>query len=820
MGWPAQGIAPKFQGPVGINSACRSSFGDAVATADDWGVVKLFRFPCITPGARCKRYGGHSARVGRVRFSFEEKTVLTTGLVDGLVMQWRYLSTGKLAEVEAEVSDDEDEMELEKRGAGAAAGKHAEEDDSDVEQELGTQFGRGTSKVKVDKAGMVQVASERMVTGNEAVMPGVEEQRLNIKSGVMDEAEMERGGGREWRKPMDADEAPYNCLQLEHVYGYRGHDCRNNLVYTAAGNIVYMAGAVAIVYRKTGHVQHFYSAHTDDIVSLALHPDKVIIATGQVGKAPIVNLWSAETMATLSTLRGFHERGVASVGFNKDGTKVATVGLDLDHSIAVWDWRKGTPPPYCCPYQCPYCTLNGGGSGTRIATAMGSSDKIFDAQFNPVDDVLVTCGVRHIKFWNIVGDNQLKAKRGIYGQEGVQHTMLCVAFTDAGLSLTGAQSGDIYLWKGARLEWQFEEAHVGPVFAISTYPDGFVSGGKDGRARLWSGLDPVKVFDFSSTSVSSMVATRIRSVAWRDGHVLVGTMSNEIFEVDERTMTQRLLTQSHAGAEVWALDTHPAQAVFATGGEDKTVRVYRVSSRKPLLVRELEAGVRSVAYNHDGSLLACGLVTGQVVVLEPRRLEQVCARHARATPILDLKFSPDGRFLATASGEGALDVYEALVDFELVGTASTAEGCALTHLDWSADGQYIQTDNSAREHQYWDALSVVEKRDADEMLSRTEWASWTCVAGWSVQGLAPKLGVSTGVNAVARSNAGDVLAVANDMGLVRLYRFPCPYMGSKHKRFAGHSSQVSNCRFTCDDRYLITVGAQDKCIFQWEHVSD
>ncbi len=101
MGWPALGIAPKFSGPVGINTACRSSFGDTLATGDDWGMIKLFRFPCITPGARCKRYGGHSSRVGKVRFSFEEKTMVSAGLVDGLVIQWRYLSAGKLIEADA-----------------------------------------------------------------------------------------------------------------------------------------------------------------------------------------------------------------------------------------------------------------------------------------------------------------------------------------------------------------------------------------------------------------------------------------------------------------------------------------------------------------------------------------------------------------------------------------------------------------------------------------------------------------------------------------------------------------------------------------------
>lgn len=43
QGWPVQGIGPKFQGATGINTSSRSSFGDTIATGDDWGVVKLFR---------------------------------------------------------------------------------------------------------------------------------------------------------------------------------------------------------------------------------------------------------------------------------------------------------------------------------------------------------------------------------------------------------------------------------------------------------------------------------------------------------------------------------------------------------------------------------------------------------------------------------------------------------------------------------------------------------------------------------------------------------------------------------------------------------
>jgi hypothetical protein len=38
-------------------------------------------------------------------------------------------------------------------------------------------------------------------------------------------------------------------------------------------------------------------------------------------------------MQTLATLRGFHEMGIAALGFNKDGSKLASVGLDRDHSM-------------------------------------------------------------------------------------------------------------------------------------------------------------------------------------------------------------------------------------------------------------------------------------------------------------------------------------------------------------------------------------------------------------------------------------------------------------------------------------------------------
>jgi hypothetical protein len=87
----------------------------------------------------------------------------------------------------------------------------------------------------------------------------------------------------DYRRPADADEAPNCSLQLEHVYGYRGHDTRNNLFYTQSGDLVYMVGSTGIVMNIAQNSQKFFNGHTDDIVCLDLSPaDGTTVCSGQV----------------------------------------------------------------------------------------------------------------------------------------------------------------------------------------------------------------------------------------------------------------------------------------------------------------------------------------------------------------------------------------------------------------------------------------------------------------------------------------------------------------------------------------------------------
>lgn len=77
------------------------------------------------------------------------------------------------------------------------------------------------------------------------------------------------------------------------ISSYRGYDCRSNLFYTSTGDIVYHVAAVGIVYTKTSHRQKHYLGHTDDILCLALHPTRDLVATGQVHQYRMQNRCSA-----------------------------------------------------------------------------------------------------------------------------------------------------------------------------------------------------------------------------------------------------------------------------------------------------------------------------------------------------------------------------------------------------------------------------------------------------------------------------------------------------------------------------------------------
>jgi len=95
-GWFVRGVWPEGADGTDINACAKSNTGHQegrfkthlLVTSDDFGKVKLFRYPCVVPNADCKPYGGHSSHVTNVGFSADDRWVVSTGGEDRAVFQW------------------------------------------------------------------------------------------------------------------------------------------------------------------------------------------------------------------------------------------------------------------------------------------------------------------------------------------------------------------------------------------------------------------------------------------------------------------------------------------------------------------------------------------------------------------------------------------------------------------------------------------------------------------------------------------------------------------------------------------------------------
>lgn len=87
-----------------------------------------------------------------------------------------------------------------------------------------------------------------------------------------------------------------------------------------------------------------------------------------------------------------------------------------------------------------------------------------------------------------------------------------------------------------------------------------------------------------------------------------------------------------------------------------------------------------------------------------------------------------------------------------------------------------------------------------------DWATWTCVAGWPVQGIVPKHSNGQDVNTCDCSHTRTVVAAGDDHGMVSLYQYPAHH-GCARRTFFAHSSKITSLRFLCDDTYVVSVGS-------------
>ncbi|XP_057199759.1 echinoderm microtubule-associated protein-like 1 isoform X2 [Triplophysa rosa] len=593
-------------------------------------------------------------------------------------------------------------------------------------------------------------------------------------------------------------------LKLDWVYGYRGRDCRSNLYLLPTGETVYFIASVVVLYNVDEQLQRHYTGHTDDIKCLAVHPDKITIATGQVagtssdGKlAPHVRVWDSVSLNTLHVLgTGFFDRALVCLSFSKSngGSWLCVVDDSNDHMLSVWDWQRQE----------------------RFAEVKCSNESVFAADFQPTDaNIVVTCGKSHLCFWSLEKGTLVK-KQGLFEKQEKPKFVLCVTFSENGDAITGDSSGNILVWgKGSnRISLAIQGAHESSVFALCMLRNGtLVSGGKDRKLISW---------DENHQKIQTVEVPEIygpiRTIAEGKGEmVIIGTTKNYVLQgsLDGEFIP---ITQGHID-ELWGLTVHPQKHQFLTCGHDKHVCLWDSDSHQPIWTKTMEDAAQSAGFHPTGATVAIGTLKGRWLVLDSETKDLVTVHTDGNEQLSVMRFSPDGNFLAIGSHDNYIYIYavgENGKKYSRVGKCS-GHSSFITHLDWSVDSQYLVSNSGDYEILYW-IPSVCKQVVSVETTRDVEWATFTCTLGFLVFGLWPDGSDGTDINAVCSSNEKRLLITGDDFGKVHLFSFPCSQSRAPSHVYGGHSSHVTNVTFLFDDSHVVSTGGKDMSIMQWRVV--
>ncbi|XP_032266283.1 echinoderm microtubule-associated protein-like 4 isoform X3 [Halichoerus grypus] len=613
-------------------------------------------------------------------------------------------------------------------------------------------------------------------------------------------------------------ELPPEKLKLEWVYGYRGKDCRANVYLLPTGEIVYFIASVVVLFNYEERTQRHYLGHTDCVKCLAIHPDKIRIATGQIAGVdkdgrplqPHVRVWDSVSLSTLQIIGlGTFERGVGCLDFSKadSGVHLCVIDDSNEHMLTVWDWQKKS-------------------KGAEIKT---TNEVVLAVEFHPTDaNTIITCGKSHIFFWTWSG-NSLTRKQGIFGKYEKPKFVQCLAFLGNGDVLTGDSGGVILIWskttveptpgKGPKGVYQISKqikAHDGSVFTLCQMRNGMLltGGGKDRKIILWDhDLNPereIEVPDHYGT---------IRAVAeGKADQFLVGTSRNFILRGTFNDGFQ-IEVQGHTD-ELWGLATHPFKDLLLTCAQDRQVCMWNSVEHRLEWTRLVDEPGHCADFHPSGTVVAIGTHSGRWFVLDAETRDLVSIHTDGNEQLSVMRYSVDGTLLAVGSHDNFIYLYVVSENGRKYSRHGKCTGHSsyITHLDWSPDNKYIMSNSGDYEILYWDIPNGCKLIRNRSDCKDTDWTTYTCVLGFQVFGVWPEGSDGTDINALVRSHNRKVIAVADDFCKVHLFQYPCSKAKAPSHKYSAHSSHVTNVSFTHNDSHLISTGGKDMSIIQWKLV--
>ena len=629
-------------------------------------------------------------------------------------------------------------------------------------------------------------ALEEMVSvnkGRDVVLPYISE-----KSYINEVAAM---APADFHEPSSLIQPPTFSLVLHKVLGCRQTEVSTSLKVTTHGTVLYPAASLVVICSPEDKVQRFFRRDCTEVTAIALDPKGTTAASCHLTMPRTdIYVWEARTQQVLSSLT--HPSPVVALSFSADSGTLYVLDDSTDHLFLSFDWMRGIKLRSFPTSKSPMCGL------LPISA----------------EEVLVF-GIRTFKYISMEGAHCAAMNGSLASAAAHLEVQLCAALHKHSV-MSGTSGGEIWMWSNHTLT-KTVKAHEGPVTALYGDDSKIISAGREGVITLWdSGLNKRQSFDISEFCIQTGI-TGLAVHPLRENCLYVTTKGCDVAMV-ENWQKVEFISTGHFSGDVWALAVNPSQPQCATGGGDKTIRIWDLETGAMLLaIKPLPQDLRALDWSHDGRLIIAGLVNGVILLLEASSLNTLShfqsSFKGKDCNIQDIKFSPDANMVAFgALNSTKVEIIKIQGDKILKGyllTVGLTEG--VTHLDWSTDNSYLVVNSRNSEVKFVDIIGKAPASGSD--VSRVKWHTWTCVLGWYVQGLQSELSTLASCD---KSHTLPILAIAQNKGKIALYRYPVLTKRQGNRMFAAQSGQVTKVKFSHDDRYLVSIGGADASVCIWK----